>query len=97
MESTARLIWKTVTGRVVVLGGKMAIIGATVFTPYSVVQTGPQGLYSIQAPCGVTQIEVSHPDFYPYSTHVALDPWTGETINLEDIQLRYRGKPRRRW
>jgi len=94
--NTIQLVWKTVKGKVKVEGSqRMFIIGATVSTAYSTSKTGSGGVFSIKTPCGLTQIEVSHPHFYPYSTMIALDPWTGEIINLEDIQLRYRGKPRR--
>ncbi|HEB01756.1 MAG TPA: carboxypeptidase regulatory-like domain-containing protein [Nitrospirae bacterium] len=92
---------KTVTGTVVVQGGtyvnpKMRIIGATVRMMNSTTQTNSEGQFAVSSPCGVIEIEITHPDFHPYGELIALDPWTHQRINLGTIPLRYRGKPRRR-
>ena len=95
MMSTARLTWKTVIGTVRVSGSPMRIIGATISTVHSTSKTDKNGVFSICVPCGITQLDVSHPHFYTCSTSIVLDSGGDEIINVGDIELRYRGKPRR--
>ncbi len=93
---------KKVVGTVVVQVGqyinhKMKIIGANVRMMNFTTRTDSQGQFEVSSPCGVIELEITHPDFHPYKELVALDPRTNRRIDLGVIPLRYRGKPISRW